>query len=237
MGKTALNAILTAQANNEQAKTKRYDELWNDYMDAYGSNGSGLKNLLDSKNASLDDAFNTYFNSMTGNTGAYTGAMSGLRDKLNAPESKVTFGLAGFDPITSTKASARNDVSSLMDIAGKIYGADSTLAGEKYNYGQTKANSIMDLYNAMQTAAQGAQGGDLSSVAGTYLSANPGMTKTRTQRAVENVNSGLDLFKNLFGSSSSTTDASGTKTTSQSGSVEELLKMVKAAAMAMGGGA
>lgn len=157
-------AQLAQQAEAENRKQARYDTVWNDYMSEYGNLGGNI----DTKNKKLEDAFNSFFSSLNDTTGQYTGAIAGLADKLNSPESKVTFGLEGFDPITSTKRSAREDVGTLSDLAKSIYAANLVPAEQKYNYDQTAANSVLDHYNALLQAAQTQQGGDQNGVVNAY---------------------------------------------------------------------
>lgn len=164
MGNTAINALLTAEYGKEKAKDQRYDQVWNDFMSSYSNLGSDIDNY----HTLLKDAFGNYKTGLDNTTNTYTGTLSGLADKLNAPESKVSFGLAGFDPVTMTTRQAREDVGTLGDIAKNIYSANRLPASEQYNYDKTAASGTMDKYNALKDLATQVRGGDTGSVVNAY---------------------------------------------------------------------
>lgn len=164
MGNTAINALLTAEYGKEKAKDQRYDQVWNDFMSSYSNLGSDIDNY----HTLLKDAFGNYKTGLDNTTNTYTGTLSGLADKLNAPESKVSFGLAGFDPVTMTTRQAREDVGTLGDIAKNIYSANLLPASEQYNYDKTAASGTMDKYNALKDLATQMRGGDTASVVNAY---------------------------------------------------------------------
>jgi len=197
MSKTALNAILAAQAGTEKAKTERFNRLWDGFMSVYGTGGAGLKSLIDQSNGLQAAANDTFLNSIDNNTGTYTGALADLGNRLNSDASKVTFGLEGFDPITSTKRSAREDVGALAGLAGNAFIARNDAATKRFATDTDEAESVMDYYNAMSAAREGAQSGDLSGLAQTYLSANPNIARTKTQRIWDNINHGGVALQNL----------------------------------------
>ena len=190
-------AQLANQAEAENRKQARYDTVWNDYMSEYGN----LSSNIDTKNKMLEDAFNSYFSSLNDTTGQYAGAIAGLADKLNSPESKVTYGLEGFDPITSTKRSAREDVGTLSDLAKNIYAANLVPTTQKYNYDQTAANSVLDKYNALLGAAQAQSGGNQNGVASAYSSLRSVIGDKYDEQAkkLANVQAGVDIGSDLFG--------------------------------------
>ena len=174
MGKTALNYLLTQEYAKEKSKDQRYDQVWSDFMSTYGENGSGLTNLLNTRDGMLADAFGKYKTSLDGTTNTYTGALSDLGNRLNSDASKVTFGLEGFDPLKVTTRQARADTATQADIARNIYGANLLPASEEYTYSTNKANSTLDKYKALQSLAQGMQGGNTMGVVNAYSGGQAG---------------------------------------------------------------
>ena len=174
MGKTALNYLLTQEYAKEKSKDQRYDQVWSDFMNTYGENGSGLTSLLNTRDGMLADAFGKYKTSLDGTTSTYTGALSDLAAKLNSDDSKVTFGLEGFDPLKVTTRQARADTSTQADIARNIYGANLLPTSEEYNYNTNKANSTLDKYKALQSLAQSMQGGNTMGVVNAYSGGQAG---------------------------------------------------------------
>lgn len=77
-----------------------------------------------------------YMSSLSGATEKYSGILERLAGMLNAPSSKVSFGLQGFDPMTVLPQSTLREASALDALAEKSRAAAMTVPLEQWGYSQ-----------------------------------------------------------------------------------------------------
>ena len=132
MSDTARNMLILDMINKQNAENAQKQTTWDAFMDAYEK----MPQVFSDEESYLRQNFADNLNNIQGITDTYTGNLNNYASRLDAPESKVTFGLQGFDPISVTTKQARQDVNTLSDLAGKIYGANMSPATMKLQYEQ-----------------------------------------------------------------------------------------------------
>lgn len=153
MSDTARNMLILDMINKQNAENAQKQTTWDAFMDAWEQ----MPQVFENEENYLRQSFNDNLGNIQGITDNYTGSLSDYAARLDAPESKVTFGLEGFDPISVTTRQARQDVNTLTDLAGKIFGANMSPATMKLQYEQAHTPytaAQRDYANKAQTAGQ-----------------------------------------------------------------------------------
>ena len=132
MSDTARNMLILDMINKQNAENAQKQTTCDAFMDAYEK----MPQVFSDEESYLRQNFADNLSNIQGITDTYTGNLNNYASRLDAPESKVTFGLEGFDPISVTTKQARQDVNTLSDLAGKIYGANMSPATMKLQYEQ-----------------------------------------------------------------------------------------------------
>ena len=132
MSDTARNMLILDMINKQNAENAQKQTTWDAFMDAYEK----MPQVFSDEESYLRQNFADNLGNIQGITDNYTGSLSDYAARLDAPGSKVSFGLEGFDPMSVTTRQARQDVNTLTDLAGKTYAANMSPATMKLQYEQ-----------------------------------------------------------------------------------------------------
>lgn len=132
MSDTATNMLILDMINKQNAENTQKQTTWDAFMDSYEK----MPQVFADEESYLRQNFADNLGNIQGITDTYTGNLNNYASRLDAPESKVTFGLEGFDPMSVTTRQARQDVNTLTDLAGKTYAANMSPATMKLQYEQ-----------------------------------------------------------------------------------------------------
>ena len=184
MSDTARNMLILDMINKQNAENAQKQTTWDAFMDAYEK----MPQVFSDEESYLRQNFADNLNNIQGITDTYTGSLSDYASRLDAPESKVTFGLQGFDPISVTTKQARQDVNTLSDLAGRIYGANMSPATMKLQYEQAHTPYTAAQRDYANKAAMAGKSVDYTTDANAAGLAASSPSKTWVDRWAEGLN-------------------------------------------------
>ena len=184
MSDTARNMLILDMINKQNAENAQKQTTWDAFMDSYEK----MPQVLADEESYLRQNFADNLSNIQGITDTYTGNLNNYASRLDAPESKVTFGLQGFDPISVTTKQARQNVNTLSDLAGKIYGANMSPATMKLQYEQAHTPYTAAQRDYANKAAMAGKSVDYTADANAAGLAASSPSKTGVDRSTEGMN-------------------------------------------------
>ena len=198
MSDTATNMLILDMINKQNAENTQKQTTWDAFMDSYEK----MPQVFADEESYLRQNFADNLGNIQGITDTYTGNLNNYASRLDAPESKVTFGLQGFDPISVTTNQARQDVGTLSDLAAKIFGANMSPASMKLQYEQAHTPYTAAQRDYANKAAMAGQSVDYTTDANAagLAAAQPSRNWTDRWAEVLNiVNGATTLGANIIG--------------------------------------
>ena len=206
MSDTARNMLILDMINKQNAENDQKQTTWDAFMDSYEK----MPQVFADEESYLRQNFADNLGNIQGITDTYTGNLNNYASRLDAPESKVTFGLEGFDPMSVTTRQARQDVNTLTDLAGKTYAANMSPATMKLQYEQAHTPYTAAQRDYANKAAMAGKSVDYTTDANAAGLAASSPSKTWVDRWTEGLNvlNGiLTLGANTGGAMSGASDA------------------------------